>query len=216
MSVNAAFALASVIALTAQIYKPGDPGVQPPVVTKEVKAIYSASAMHDGVEGTVELEAVIDTRGRPREIRVVKLLERTLDENARAALGKWRFAPARKDGKPVDYRLQVSMTFDRRNGHRGPVCEKGDTTIVNPSVVKDVKPQYTVNAMTAKARGRVELEGIVETDGMVSSIRMTEGLHPDLNAASFAAFMAMRFKPATRGGVPIACRVTIEYTFNLR
>ena len=212
----AAAALAGLISFTAQIYKAGDPGVQPPVVVKEIKPLYTASAMHDRVEGTVLLQTIVDTRGRPRDITVLMPLERSLDQTAVDTLGKWRFTPAKKDGKPVQYLLQVSMTFDLRAGHRGPLCQKGDTGLVNPRVVKDVKPEYTRNAMLDRANGRIELEGIVETDGTVSSVRLLEGLHPELNSAAFAAFMSMRFKPATLAGVPIACEVRIEYTFNLR
>jgi TonB family protein len=207
-------ALAGLIAFTAQIYTADHAGVRPPVLVKEFRAEYSPSAMHDRIEGTVELRAIIDTKGRPTAIEVTRSLEPTLDESAKRALGKWRYTPARKDGKPVDYRLPVSMTFDVRNGHRGPLCEKGDAAVTNPSVLKDVKPQFTTASLGV--RGRVELEGIVETDGSVSSIRLVQPLHPDLNVSGFNAFRAMKFKPATRGGVPIACRVTMEYTFNVR
>ena len=217
MSVRTALAFAALVGATpplaAQkvIYKPGDPGVEPPAVVTEIKPSYTPAAMQSGVEGTVLLTTVVDTKGRPQKITVTRSLERSLDQKATAALGKWRFTPAMKDGRPVDYELAVWMTFDLRGGHRGPVYDLPDAEITPPTMLVDVKPR-----LPSPRHGAIKLQGIVETDGSVSSVRVLGTTDTVLNVVAMEAFLASRFKPATRAGIPVACRVEMEYTFQVR
>jgi protein TonB len=62
--------------------------------------VYPRKAFEDGVEGTVEIEFVIDETGKVGRTRVVKSIA-GLDEAALTCVRQWRFIPARKAGKPV-------------------------------------------------------------------------------------------------------------------
>jgi TonB family protein len=59
------------------------------------------------------MTTVVRTDGTPRDIRVTKSLDTRygLDEQAVAALGRWRFEPGLKHGKPVPVRITVEMQF---------------------------------------------------------------------------------------------------------
>jgi protein TonB len=74
--------------------------VSAPVLVKEVKPDYPAAAKRQGVEGTVELEAVVQTDGSVIAF-VSKSVDERLDQAAVTALGQWRFRPGQKDGAPV-------------------------------------------------------------------------------------------------------------------
>jgi TonB family protein len=54
---------------------------------------------------------IVDAAGRPRDIKVVRGLGLGLDAQALAAVQKWRFQPALKDGKPVDVEISVEVEF---------------------------------------------------------------------------------------------------------
>jgi len=54
---------------------------------------------------------IVDAAGRPRDIKVVRGLGLGLDAQALAAVQKWRFHPALKDGKPVDVEISVEVEF---------------------------------------------------------------------------------------------------------
>lgn len=209
-------AWSAAVAAQGPVFKPGDAGVQPPVIVKQVKPAHTAAVMGEPVEGTVWLRTVVDTKGRPGRIEVLKSVQRSIDSVAVAALAKWRLTPAKKDGKPVAYQFDVHMVFDLRGGRRDPVAECGKAGATNPTMVKDVKPKYTRNAFRDRARGTVELDGIVEIDGTVTSVRLLKPLHPELNVSAVDAFMQSRFKPGMLAGVPVACRVHLEYSFETR
>jgi TonB family protein len=95
------------------IYVPGK-GVVPPVVVKEAKPQYTPAAKAAGIEGMVTLECVVLIDGSVGEVRVTKPLDESLDEEAIKAIRQWRFLPGTKDGKPVQVRVDIEMTFSLR------------------------------------------------------------------------------------------------------
>jgi TonB family protein len=72
---------------------------------------YSPAARDGGVQGSVAIELVIDEKGRPTEKKVISPLGFGLDENALAAVRKWKFAPGTKEGKPVPVVAIVETNF---------------------------------------------------------------------------------------------------------
>ena len=85
-----------------------------------------------------------------------------------------------------------------------------------PILVKEVKPQYTADAMRAKAQGAVTLECVVQPDGAVGEVRVTKALDPGLDQEAIRAVKQWRFKPGTKDGKPVPVLVTLELTFTLR
>lgn len=86
-------------------------GASQPVAIFRPDPEYSDEARKARLQGTVELELVVDENGRPRDIRIVKSLGLGLDEEARKAAAKWRFKPGMKDGKPVPVPALMAFAF---------------------------------------------------------------------------------------------------------
>lgn len=87
-----------------------------------------------------------------------------------------------------------------------------------PRLLKDVKPQYTAEAMRAKIQGIVLLECVVLADGTVGEVKVRRSLDPTfgLDEEAKRAAKQWRFAPGTRFGEPVAVLVTIELSFSLR
>ena len=87
-----------------------------------------------------------------------------------------------------------------------------------PTLVRDVKPQYTAEAMRAKIQGIVLLECIVMPDGNVGEVRVRRSLDPTfgLDQEAIKAARQWKFRPGTRFGEPVPVIVSIELTFSLR
>jgi TonB family protein len=198
------------------VYKPGDPGVTSPSVVTEKRPSYTPEAMRASVEGTVVLEAVIDTDGKATKIAVKKSLDAVygLDRKAEEALAGWRFKPGTKDGKPVPVHVTVDMTFTLRD--RLPVFDKSTPGVTPPAIRFEKRPVYTAEAMREKVKGSVFLEGIVGTDGRVTGVKVIQSLRPDLDENAVDAFSQWGFRPARLGGRAVPFRVQVEITFTLR
>ncbi|HEY2114438.1 MAG TPA: energy transducer TonB, partial [Candidatus Angelobacter sp.] len=82
----------------------------PEAITK-VDPAYPQDLMHDRVEGTVILYAVIHADGSVGDVKVLEGFDDRLNENARKALEQWRFRPGTKDGLPVDVEAVVRVPF---------------------------------------------------------------------------------------------------------
>jgi TonB family protein len=72
---------------------------------------YTDEARSARIEGTVSLELEFAAGGDVRVLRVVRGLGHGLDEAARRAALRIRFKPAQSDGRPVDSRATVHITF---------------------------------------------------------------------------------------------------------
>jgi TonB family protein len=86
-------------------------GVSSPIAIYDPDPEYSDEARQAKYQGTVMLSVVVDTDGRPRQVRVQRSLGMGLDEKALAAVRGWRFAPGRKDGVPVPVQVNIEVVF---------------------------------------------------------------------------------------------------------
>ncbi|MEO8051539.1 MAG: M56 family metallopeptidase [Acidobacteriota bacterium] len=86
----------------------------PPKVVSKVEPGYTEDARSSKIEGTVVVSLEVDAQGRAKNIRVTKPLDQGLDQQALAAIEKWRFAPGMKDGKPVRVAATIEVNFHLR------------------------------------------------------------------------------------------------------
>ena len=89
-----------------------------------------------------------------------------------------------------------------------------------PVLIREVKPNYTGDAMRAKLQGVVEMEAVVLADGTVdpNRIKITRSLDSTfgLDQQAIIAVKQWRFRPGTLKGQPVATIVNVELTFTLR
>ena len=197
--------------------KPGS-GVSAPTIVRETKPSYTPGAMKRRVTGLVALELVVEIDGSVSNVRVARPLDPELDDAAVAALRQWQFKPGMREGKPVRVAVEVEMSFALQGEPRldSPQVFKAGPGVVVPSVLKEVKPDYTAAAMKAGIQGTVTLDCVVRTDGTVGETRVTRSLDPGLDAQAIAALKQWQFKPGERDGKPAPVQVFVELTFTLK
>jgi TonB family protein len=91
--------------------RPSTAVVTPPVVHRKVDPKYVAEAVSERVEGIVRLAAVVRKDGTVGSVDLVRGLDDRLDRTAREALAKWQFAPALRNGEPIDVDILVEIPF---------------------------------------------------------------------------------------------------------
>jgi len=107
---------------------------------------------------------------------------------------------------------------DGWGGGTGGGAYRPGNGVETPRLLKEVKPQYTAQAMRAKIQGEVLLECIVGPDGQVGNIRVVRSLDSSfgLDQEAIKAARQWRFAPGTKQGQPVAVLVTIAIAFTLR
>ncbi len=103
-------------------------------------------------------------------------------------------------------------------GGTGGGAYRPGSGIDNPVVLREVKPQYTADAMRAKIQGVVVVECIIMPDGTVGDVQVVKSLDPTfgLDQEAIKAAKQWRFVPGKKQGQPVPVLVTIELAFNLR
>jgi TonB family protein len=62
-------------------------------------------------QGTVILFVVVDEKGNPKDLKVIRPLGLGLDQKAIEAVEKWKFSPGKKDGKAVPVQATIEVNF---------------------------------------------------------------------------------------------------------
>lgn len=86
-------------------------GVSAPTLLYKVEPEYSEEARKAKFQGTVVLYVVVDDKGNPQNLKVVRALGLGLDEKAIEAVQKWRFKPGLKDGRAVAVAATIEVNF---------------------------------------------------------------------------------------------------------
>lgn len=85
-----------------------------------------------------------------------------------------------------------------------------------PRIISTVKPFYPPRALGEQVQGKVRVQAVFGADGRVRDIRVVRGLGYGLDEAAVQAVRQIRFKPATRDGVPVAAMMTFTVSFGIR
>ena len=88
--------------------------------------------------------------------------------------------------------------------------------IVAPSLLREVKPDYSEDARRRGIEGDVVLEIVVRSDGGVGSVKVLQGLGAGLDQRAADAVRQWRFSPARRLGTPVDVVVEVAVEFKLR
>ena len=82
-----------------------------PVLLWKVDPEYSEEARKAKLQGVVMVRAVIDVRGQVQNIAVAQGLGLGLDEQAIAAVQRWKFRAGMRNGKPVATSALIQLSF---------------------------------------------------------------------------------------------------------
>lgn len=85
-------------------------GMTGPVKTKDVRPSYPRDALSSRVQGTVLIEALIDTSGKVGRAHILSKPS-VFDAAALNAVLQWEFAPATRNGAPVTTAMTTTVSF---------------------------------------------------------------------------------------------------------
>jgi protein TonB len=75
--------------------------------------------------------------------------------------------------------------------------------VTAPSLLMEVRPSYTADALHRRIQGSVELELVVTPEGEASHIRVVQSLDPGLDMEAMKAVQRWKFAPGRRSGVAV-------------
>lgn len=187
----------------------------PRVVRYTMPPLYSDAARSRGVEGVVSIDVRVDSRGRPRDLHIVRGLGFGLDENALVAVRSWQFAP----GTQSDGVARVDVEFNLETAELNELIANDMVTrvgpdVIPPRIVRRVEARYPAVAADAAPSGTVLLDAVIEDDGVPKILRVVRSLSWEFDEAAIAALEQWRFSPAEKDGQPVKVRMDVEMKFD--
>jgi TonB family protein len=128
-------------------------------------------------------------------------------------------SPVRGSGRGVGEGDGPGVGPGQKGGFGGNTFSDGGNGVTSPRLIKEIKPNYTADAVRAKVQGSVLLEAVVLPDGSVdpNRVRIVRSLDAmGLDQQAVVAVKGWQFRPGTFEGKPVAVRVHVELTFTLR
>ena len=86
------------------------PGIVAPRVTHQVNPVYRDEEGFR-ITGSVIVGLVVSSKGEPKDVHVVRSLDKAVDQSAVEAVQQWQFEAAKKDGQPIAVRITVEIRF---------------------------------------------------------------------------------------------------------
>jgi TonB family protein len=88
--------------------------------------------------------------------------------------------------------------------------------VLAATLISQVKPVYPQSLQNAGVQGRVQLQGVIATDGSLVGLRVVSRSNPDLAAAALDAVRQWRYTSAMLNGEPIEVLTDITLQFELQ
>jgi TonB family protein len=183
------------------------------------KPPYPAEAKAAGVQGTVNVQVLIDEGGnvisaealKPNEADTELAIETVdawaaLRAAAEQAAMEAKFSPTLLSGTPV--KIKGVIVYDFLSGK---VIDGG---VINSKAIELPEPVYPAAAKAVAVSGVVSVRVTIDEEGNVISAAATSG-HPLLQASAVEAAKQARFAPTRLSGDPVKVTGVLTYNFVL-
>jgi TonB family protein len=177
-----------------------------------------------GLEGQVLVAFHIDESGAVIDAQAVQSNNPWYERPAVVAVLKWRFTPAKKEGKPVPYFTSVPIVFGFHEGGQPPWEIKKAKNHAKlpeefrwdepPKAIATRFPVYPFELLRKGAKEKSVVSIIIDPNGGVAHARVVESTVPEFGQAVAAMFEAWRFEPAKQNGRPCYAGLTMEHIFD--
>ncbi|HEY0232176.1 MAG TPA: TonB family protein [Dokdonella sp.] len=186
---------------------------------------YPPSAVVARISGNVMLNVHVDAQGNPESAAVdsVEPPEAAmLSDAAIAAVMRWKFNPALRDGVAVADDVQVPVEFrvdedEASAGAAQPTPAKASTTIA-ASYQRLSPPAYPASSVASGIEGVVYVAAAIDADGHVASASVEHAepvMAGVLGDAATTAVRSWTFNPARQNGNTVASRIVVPLRFAL-
>lgn len=149
----------------------------------------------------------LDEQGRVQNFIFADPVNEVFRPQVGGSLQRWRFAPARHDGKPVAAELSMPLILNKPHALEGPGTP--------PKVLTRKQPKYPFVMRKSGLRGEVLLEFVVDETGAVVNPMVIQSNNPGFDDAAIDAILKWKFAPSLKDGKPARARMQLPMIFGL-
>jgi TonB family protein len=201
--------------------------MSPPKVLKRVDPVYPLAMRMSGMRAEVTVSFVVTDEGRVTDAIVLRSTNPAFEQPALEAIRKWTFQPAMQNGKAVNTKMEIPISFalqfapdggsdayslkSRNKDKNLPEGLRYDT----PAKIRGViVPVYPYELRRDNVRGNAAVGFVVDESGKVARVDVLEATHPEFGLALTAAVEQFAFDPALKDGTPMLSVLRFKQDFN--
>lgn len=185
-------------------------------------------------EGEARIMVMIDAQGRLADWFVTGYTHPLFAQNTLEVLPGWTFKPARKNGQPVDARVELSVSFHRSGVLRsitadpeaamrirwpernrrilGQICR--DHELDQPlDAIAEVAPMPTFREGAVARQGSVIVDYVVDPEGRVRMPLIVSSDDPVFSDSVLLALSQWRYGTPRRDGKPVYVKTAQRFDF---
>jgi TonB family protein len=207
------------------------PEISIPKMVSTVSVPYPYNVAAKDIQGMTVMAMVIDVKGVPQHIQVLRSHGAEFDRASLAAVQASKFEPGLFAGKPVPVWIDVRVVFTANRSSAVPqiLITERDLPGPNAEQLEDkhhkplsYTPPYPIHTVDADFTDPYTKHPFVEVatvsvlvgvDGLPKDAYVRRGLGFGLDEKAQAAVMHYKFFPATKKGMPIEARRDIMVDF---
>ncbi len=175
-------------------------------LVKRVAPVYPAAAESEGIEGVVQVEAIIRKDGSLRSLRAISG-PAELRQAAVDAASQWEYALIGGGKATAEGSTTATVEFVLR----GPA--KVPAEVMAGRIEQSVTPPYPPDAEAAGVSGSVVLHVLISRDGRAEQAEAISG-PPMLRQAALDAVKQWTWKPYLRAGVHVEVETNVVIAFS--
>lgn len=198
----------------------------PPAPVAVSQPDYPDALWAEGREGQVTIEFVVTDTGDVTDAKVTAADDPAFAEAALAAVEKWKFRPASRDGIavaqkvsiPIRFTLPPEEKFNRNYGRKVylrletepiPVEELG----VKPEPKQPIRAPYPQSLRGTGEQAAVEVEFVIDPEGHVVNPNILSETKREFLLPALIAVARAEFDPVLKDGVPVhaIARTTVHF-----
>ena len=170
---------------------------------------------------------IVNKEGRVEAAHALESSHPAFRHAAVDAVERWRFHPAKKDGKPTAVSITIPILFSvegEPSSSRGWTITRPKKWPPNfpesmqwdkaPALLTFNPPVYPRDALLGKIKGKVRVQFLIDPLGDVAAAKVMDAPSAEIGAAAVAAVETFKFKPARRNGQPCGAVLTMDFDFN--
>jgi TonB family protein len=198
----------------------------PQVAALEVPR-YPYALLREGVRGSADVGMLVAANGKVTYTKIVEASRPEFGYALQAAVERFEYEPAVKDGRPTQAALRFQQKFST---NRDELLTEAENEALR---IERKQPERILGAnqldgklkpIAARAPlfprsvdqtkgGEAEVEFIIDGEGRVVLPRVISASAPEFGYAAAQATTTWRFEPPTSGGKPAFVRARVPFTF---
>jgi TonB family protein len=192
---------------------------QEPVIIFRAAPRFPSQLEGTSAGGTVFVSFVVSKSGKVVDLKIVSSTNSDFDEASLNAVRQWRYKPAMKDGKPVEFAMHIPVQFmsgsDDENPTKvlefprdfGPGDSPPEVTIERPIV-------YPYELERKGVHGEAKVRVLISKVGEVLRVTVLTSSRPEFGLALAAAVQGFYYTSAIKEGSCYRCMTEVIQEFD--